>query len=209
MGADVRAPWLLARAWRPGAPLGAVPVALVAALLVPRAAVAIPAAGGASSLLWPLLPTVVAVTMPSFLAAADGALERTAAVPAWLLRLVGLGVVVAVMAAATAPAALRFDGCVVARNAAMMTGLAAAGVAVLPAGASWMPVACTPIVMWLLGTDPTTRRLHAWAVLLAPRDSSPALLVAVLVLGVGTLAYTGKPWLTSGWWPTARRPRRG
>jgi hypothetical protein len=202
LNADLRDLALLARAWSARPLLGAAALAALAWLTVPTAAVTIPAADGASSLLWPLVPVLVATAVPAFLAGADGDLERTAALPQAQVRVLALCVVLVVTAAAAVPATLRFDAHVVTRNAALLTGVATAAVALLPIGASWVPVAGTPLVMWLLGTDVGTRQLRPWAVLLAPRQSVAAWVAAIVVLVLGSSAYVAKPWLTKG-----RQPR--
>jgi hypothetical protein len=164
--------------------------------LVPAGAVAIPARDGASSVLWPLVPTLVTLAIPPVLAAADGDLERTAARSPVRLRAIALGTCLAVVAAAVLPGS-RFDLIVAARNAAFLTGLAAAGAALYPAVA-WVPVTVTPMAMWLLGTDPLTRRLAGWAVLLEPRTSLPALAVGCGAALAGYAAYLARGWVTGG-----------
>jgi hypothetical protein len=176
--------------------------------LVPAGAVAIPARDGASSVLWPLVPTLVTLAMPPVLATADRDLERTAARSPVRLRAVALGVCLAAVAAAVLPGC-RFDLMVAARNAALLTGLAAGGSALYPAVA-WVPVTVTPMAMWLLGTDPLTRRLAGWAVLLEPRTSVPALVVGCGAALAGSAAYLARGWGTGGRLPAVARPvRRG
>jgi hypothetical protein len=88
-------------------------------------------------------------------------------------------------------------------------------------------VVAAPLATWLLGTDPHTRGLRPWSVLLAPAGSAGATVAAAATVaaGVGLYLARGRPWadvrgpallqahrhdrrLTSGWWPTARPPRR-
>ncbi len=208
MPADPGGLLLVARAWRVRSLLAAAAVALVAWLVVPVGPIAIPAADGASSLLWPLVPVLVSAAVPAFLARADRDLERTAARSLPRLRALGLGLA-ALVAAGGAVGGLRFDPVVVGRNTLLLTGLAVGGAGLLPAATAWVPVTFTPVAMWLLGTDPMTRQVRGWAVLLLPGSTASAWTAAAVVAAIGAAAYVGRPWLTSGWWPTARPPRPG
>lgn len=204
MPARIGAGLVFLRAWGFGPLLMAAAVAAAAWRLVPAGAIAIPAADGASSVLWPLVPMLVVVAVPAVLASADRDLERTAARSTVQLRGTALAVCLVLVAAAVVPGQ-RFDLVVAARNAAFLIGLAAAGSALFPPVA-WVPVTVTPMVMWLLGTDPLTRRLAGWAVLLEPRTCVPASAVAYGAAAVGSAAYLARPRITSGWRPTGQRP---
>ena len=208
MRADARGVLLAAAAWRVGPLLCAAGVALVVWFVVPVAPVAIPAADGASSLVWPLVPVLVTAAVPAFLAAADRDLERTAARSPARLRAIGLGLA-ALPVAVGALGGLRFDPAVVGRNTLLLTGLAVGAAGLLPPTAAWVPVTFTPIAMWLLGTDPVSRQVRGWAVLLAPPSSTPAWAAATATAMAGAALYLGRPLLTSGWWTTVRRPGRG
>jgi hypothetical protein len=206
--ADLRGIALVLRAWRLRQVASGAAAAALAWWLVPAAPVPIPAADGASSVLWPLVPALVAVTGPPFLSTADRDLERGASRSHHAVRALGLGAFWVLTAVAVA-AGGRFDLLVVLRNTLLLTGLATGCAACLPAAAAWAPVALVPMTMWLLGTDPTTRHVRVWAVLLAPHSSMVALSVALVAAAFGAAAYLGRPWLTSDWWTTTRRPRPG
>jgi hypothetical protein len=178
-----------ARRWRLGPLCVAVGLSWLAWLTVPRAAVAIPATDGASSVLWPLVPTLVALAMTPVLCTAYDDLERTAGRPGCVLRGCALAACAAAAGLAAVPG-VRFDAMVVARNSVLLTGLAVASAALLPRTTAWVPVVVLPIVTWLLGTDPVTRRLAAWAVLLAP-SATAAGWVAAAMLAVAALAGYG------------------
>jgi hypothetical protein len=189
-------------------------VLAVAALLswlgwrvVPAGPVPVPAADGAASVLWPLVPVVAAVGTLSVLGVPGRDLERTASMSGSRLRALVLACCLGATAVAVLPA-IRFDLAVGARNAVALTGLAVAGATVLPAATAWLPVTVVPMTMWLLGTDTASRRTEQWAFLLAPAGSRPAWWAAAVLGVVAGASYLLSPWFTSGWSPRARRRRR-
>ncbi|HXF72450.1 MAG TPA: hypothetical protein VNO79_07575 [Actinomycetota bacterium] len=155
--------------------------------VVPARALPVPGREGVSSLLWPLVPVLPALTVPGSAASARRDLERTGgrsqvALRAWF---------VAIVTAATGLACLagiRFDLLIVWRNAAFMLGLTLACASVSPRGA-WLPAVVVPMLMWLVGTQPGGI-VEPWALLLLPGSSTTATWASGLAWAVGFLAYT-------------------
>jgi hypothetical protein len=178
---------LWARCW------GARPLLLLGAAtaagwyVVPRGPIPVPAGGGVESLLWPLLPVLVALGVPGVLGSAYGDLERASSRRPVLLRLAALAGCALVVAAAAA-LDTRFDDRVVWRNAALLLGLAAMTTRLLPRALRWQPLLLVPMAMWLLGTD-EQRRIRPWAVLLLPGDTMPSTVVAAAVFAAGIATY--------------------
>jgi hypothetical protein len=190
-GADRSVPLAFARRWRLGPLAVAVALSWLAWLTVPRSAVAIPAADGASSVLWPLVPTVVALAVAPVLGTAYDDLERTAGRPGRVLRGYGLAACAVAAGLAALPGA-RFDVAVVARNSILLTALAVASTAVLSRTTAWLPVVALPIVTWLLGTDPASRQMASWAVLLAPATSGLGWVVAAALAATACITYAAR-----------------
>ena len=182
---------LWARCWALGSLLLLAVVTAAGWYVVPRGPVAVPAAGGVESLLWPLLPVLVTLGVPGVLASTYGDLERASSRRPVLLRLRALACCTVVVGAAAA-LNTRFDPRVVWRNTGLLLGLAILASCLLPRAVRWQPLVLVPMAMWLLGTD-EHRRLRPWNVLLLPGDRAMPAVVAAVVLAAGVAAYLAPP----------------
>ena len=189
----VEVSWVLTwcRCWSLGPLLAAGLVADAGWFVIPEGPVPVPAGGGVESLLWPLLPALVALAIPAVLATARFEHELLTARSPLLLRLRALGCCALVLACVAA-AAVRFDPVVVWRNTAILAGVAFLAAATLPRGSAWQPVVLLPLGCWLLGTD-AHRLVRPWAILLAPGSSTSAVIAAGALLALGVTAYLGAP----------------
>lgn len=186
---------LLCKAWRLRRFMIIALVTAVAWLVVPSGPVTVPARDGVRSLLWPLVPMLLAGALPTTLAAGYRDTELTAARSRTQLR---GGVFLIALALSLAPSlvAVRFDILVIWRNTGFLIGLALLSTAALPQSAAWLPVCVVPMWMWLLGTTPDDK-VESWAVLLQPSHSVTALITTLVLFSLGAGAY----------W-TIRSPRR-
>ena len=189
----VRIRWALTwcRCWSLGPLLATGMVATAGWFVIPEGPVPVPAGGGVESLLWPLLPALVALAIPTLLGTADFELELLTARSPLLLRLRALGCCALVLAC-VAGAGIRFDPAVVWRNTAILGGVAFLAAATLPRGSAWQPLVLLPLACWLLGTD-AHRQVRPWAILLAPGTSTTAAMAAPVLVGLGIGCYLGAP----------------
>lgn len=141
------------------------------------------------SVLWPLVPTVTAIALPSCIALAYRDLELSAARPHVHQRAIFAFVAVVVSFLASL-GGLRFDIAIALRNGALLTGLSCCSVVLLPPRIAWMPPALVPMVMWLFGLS-LGGSPRPWALLLLPGSSLPALLIAVVLLVAGLGLFVG------------------
>jgi hypothetical protein len=187
VAADLRAAWLFVRCWG-SRPLATGAVLTVAAWwVVPIQPVTVPARSGVASLLWPLVPVLVAGALPSAALTAYGDLEATTARPRLGLRIRALGLYWVVVLAASVPGG-RFDGAVVLRNSAGLVGVALLAALLVPTSLSWLPVTLIPMSMWLLGQD-ADRATARWAVLLAAGGSISAAVTCSALALIGSVGY--------------------
>jgi hypothetical protein len=184
---DLRGWLLLGKAWHLRRVVVTALLSALAWLIVPPDPVAVPARDGVESLLWPLVPTLVAGALPAAMAAAYRDSELTAARSRTQLRGVALLVTLALSLAPSVVAG-RFDILVVWRNTGFLYGLALLVITVQPQSVAWLPVSAVPMWMWLLGTD-FGGAVKNWAVLLHPSNSMPAFCAALLVFLLGVAAY--------------------
>jgi hypothetical protein len=195
---DLRGWVLLCKAWRLHRLALTALVSALAWAAVPAGPVAVPARDGVESVLWPLVPVLVAAALPATMAAAyrDGELtaarSRTQLRGAAFLLSLSLSLLPSVVAT-------RFDLVVVWRNTGFLFGLALFAVAVQPEAAAWLPICGLPMWMWLLGTN-IGGDVESWAVLLHPAQSRVALMASVVVLALGLAAYWAirAPWRIVG-----------
>lgn len=195
---DLRGWVLLGKAWRLRRLALTALVSALAWTAVPAGPVAVPARDDVESVLWPLVPVLVAAALPATMAAAYRDGELTAARSRSQLR--GAAFLLA-LALSLLPSvvATRFDLVVVWRNTGFLFGLALLAVAVQPEAAAWLPVCGLPMWMWLLGTN-TGGDVDRWAVLLHPAQSRLALVTSVVVFALGLAAYWAirAPWRLAG-----------
>ncbi len=180
--------WLLLwRAWKGNRLWRACLLATIAWLLVPERPIAVPGRQGVQSVLWPLVPTLTAMVLPSCLAHAYRDLELAAAKSHARQR--GLFAVFALaLTAIPCVSGLRFDLGVALRNAALLSGLAFASTVIFPPRVAWMPPSFLPIITWLLGLK-LGGVPRPWAVLMQSGSSLPALLAAGTSLGAGLVLF--------------------
>jgi hypothetical protein len=145
---------------------------------------------------------VTAPLVPAFLALACLIGARTAHHPgeritprgAVVVRvgyLATLGGFAAVLLAASGSDADRW---VLARNDALMCGLALLALELLPAAMAWTPLVLVPMLTWLLGSNGLGVAPEPWAVLLEPAGSTSAACASLAIVTAGTLVYLGGPW---------------
>jgi len=162
-------------------------LALAAILaVVPRGVIAVPGRQDVSSVIWPLAPAVIAFWVPSVLNAA----YITTHLSAPRSRRSRLAVLVITCALVFAVLCFGPDRSLVPliRNASFEIGLALMSCVFLPTWSAWIPVAFTPMVMWLMGTH-AFGPPSAWAILLAPRDDRWASLVSSFLLAIGSTMF--------------------
>lgn len=167
---------------------------------VPPGRVTVPARDGVQSLLWPLVPALLAVAVPTSLSSAYREGELTAARSALQLRMTAM-VSVALLSLGISLVGLRFDILVIWRNSLFLMGLALLATAIQPPTTAWIPVCGAPIAMWLLGPG-YDETISAWAVLLHPRTSAIAWTSSIGVFALGAAAYL---WFRLPW--ASARPR--
>ena len=153
---------------------------------------------------WPLLSCVLPLALVSAWRTPTSALERSSArgplVPAFI-RLAAAGaivVLVTLVVAAAAPvdgAPVSGHGLTAWRNAALVSGLALAGGALLSPTYAWVG-ATTYVLACVAAGVPDGREPYAWTLVLQPPEDSAALVTAVLALALG---------LACGFW-SLRRP---
>jgi len=169
---------------------------------VPPSSVPVPTEEGVASVVWPLLPALLVLTLPPLLEFPGRYPERSGARSVEQLR--ALTVLATLSAGALviicAPPS---EAVVVLRNLLLLVGLVLALARLLPWGLAWVPVVFVPIVMWLYGT----RQLHQvepWAILLRPQDDGTALGIAIGTCAAGLVIYL---WPGSGERPAPHRDR--
>lgn len=187
MVADLRAGWLFVGCWGSRPLLVGAALTFVAWWLVPVQPVTVPARAGVASLLWPLVPVLIAAPLPSAALTAFADLEATATRARPGLRIRALALYWLLACVAIVPGA-RFDGAIVLRNTAGLVGLALLAALLTPTSLSWLPVTVIPMAMWLLGQD-ANRTTAGWAVLLAPAGSAVATTACVAVAVVGSVSF--------------------
>lgn len=159
---------------------------------VPASPVAVPGRD-IDSLIWPLMPAVLALVVPTAALAGQRDLERTSGRSIIRMR-IGFCVGVSALVVLVSVGALRFDALVVMRNGLLLLGLGLLGATTLGPGGGWFLPFSVPTGMWIFGT--THLGPNTWATVLHERDSQIALVSALAVWLGGCILYCLK-----GWWP--------
>lgn len=182
--------WILFKAWGGVALTCVLMLELGVLVLMPTGSFEVPGRNGVYSVVWPLLPALLAVAIPSATARAGRELEVMAARDVRIVRLcfVGLAITASLLVSVTASG---LDPAILARNHLLMLGLALVCRAFLAASIAWIPAVAVPIVMWLVGTH-VGGAVSDWALLLLPAQSTGALFVAIGAFLAGTSAFCVK-----------------
>ena len=177
----------LVKAWRLDALcIFAAGTALLLAF-VPRDAMAVPGRDRVFAVIWPLLPTLLAVPIPAIAEHRTDDVHRTAPrILALRLRVLATVAVLCLVGVSTGAV---IGSHVLIRNTAALVGLALLGAGVLPRSVSWALLVLTPMAMWLFGTR-REQDAFAWAFLLRPAADRWADAVAAVLLGGGIGAFT-------------------
>ena len=179
-------PLVIGRALGGGAYLVGGAATLAAWRLLPRRSLAVLGRDGVYSVIWPLVPALLAVAVPAAVRFDARLLERVSGRPRWTLRARGLGLLAVVGAVVVAGSP--YDAATCARNLLILVGGALVAASLLPASVAWVPIALYPPCAWLLGTR--TNEIHAaWAVPLRPAGDPLAWRVAVVVAMVGVVVH--------------------
>ncbi|MCL6538522.1 MAG: hypothetical protein K6T28_08055 [Acidothermus sp.] len=163
---------MLFRAWRLKTVCVAAAASVIAWFAIPARPIDVPGRDGVSSVLWPLLPAVVASALPSVLE-----WSRSPAVvlaPRSRTDTAGrIGFATLLVGAVAIVGATRFDPVVVLRNSAFLFGLATLLSRWTASGLVATMVVLVPMAMWLLGTEPGGFA-KSWALLLLDAHSPTA-----------------------------------
>ena len=141
------------------------------------------------TVVWPLVPALIALAVPIGAVTRFAAWTWVAARPGWQVRSAFIAAVAVVSTVTVAVVGL--DRVVVARNLALFIGLALLGVAVL-GRPPWGLLVGLPTVVWFTGVDPPDA-VRWWAVPLLPADHVGAALVAGATATVGIAAHIALP----------------
>lgn len=161
-------------------------VTLLAWWLVPERALAVLARDDVFSVLWPLVPALLASVVPAAVVFDGRDVERTAARSPLELRARCLALLVAT--AAGVVVASPHDVGIGARSTLFLVGLALGSLALLPGAAAWVPLALYVPSCWLLGTRRDGDHA-AWAVPLRPAGDVAAMRSALVVGVLGAVAF--------------------
>ena len=182
-----------------GRGLGALAAAEILLAVLVRPGGNLPAPLGGAAVTWPLLsclaPLGLVATWPGPLAA----LERVSVRGPWPPALTRLALAALVVLAATAAVAatapadsqpVAGDGLAPWRNAALVSGLALAGAALLPGLVAWLPSAGYVLACAAVGV-PQFSEPHGWTIVLRRPDDAAALWIGVAALAVGLALALG------------------
>lgn len=134
-------------------------------------------------MLWPLVPTVMAIALPSCLARAYRDPELTAGRSHVRQR----GIFVVLVLALTAVGCIggiRFDIAVAVRNAALLSGLALSSTVIVRPQIAWMLPLFVPMITWLFGLE-RGGVVRPWAFLMQPTSSVFTSVASIALLGAG------------------------
>lgn len=175
-------------------------VAVTAAAVVVVAAASVGSFGpvgtpfGTQLLPWPLLPCIAPLLLSGGVTGAVPRVERASrrgAAQPTILRSVACAVAIAVAAAVVAsnapPGDITASGSAAWRNAALVSGLALLGAAVLPSSAAWVPSSAYVLVCAVVGVQPGESP-PAWSLLAQPSGTGTVPALAILVLGASVSA---------------------
>lgn len=178
----------MARAW--GLRQFGIALAAVIAFSVAwRGPVSVPGRRDVAELIWPLVPCLFALVVPTVAARAHTDQERCAPRRGWGRRLAFVtGLCGATVALATLLAIVH-PFLVVARNTALLCGMSLAATVLLPASTRWIPVSFFPILSWLLGAPSPGNPPAGWAVLLHDASSGTAAWAAAACITIGAGLY--------------------
>lgn len=166
-------------------------VVVLASFMVAADPIAIPTRNGVSSLVWPLLPAVLACSFPPMLASLEDDLHRTSPRDALGMRGV-LIIVILVADIIVTLGAYRFSPVVELRNAALLSGAALLLCACRLARYAWIPIVIFSIFGWLLGTS-DVGVIASWALLLQPAESAYSWVISAGVAITGAALYLWFP----------------
>ncbi|MBX3313205.1 MAG: hypothetical protein KF906_02705 [Actinobacteria bacterium] len=159
---------------------------LVAWWVLPERALAVLARDDVFSVIWPLVPALLAAGLPSAFAFDGRDLERASGRPAHSLR--GRSLLLLTVTSSAVVAASPYDSATVARCTMVLVGMGLVSLALLPRQVAWVPIALYPAACWLLGTRSGGDHA-AWAVPLRPPDDPVAMRTAVAAAALGLVLF--------------------
>ena len=167
--------------------LGSAAVAGLTVALSSDSRVPIPAREGIASVIWPLIPAIVAIVAPPVLATSYGLPESLAGRSAVALRRFHLGIVAAGFAVMCLMAPTAYWPVLI-RNSGLLLGAVLIATVLLGPKTAWIPAFMFPVFCWLLGTE-RRGQTQPWAVLLRPETSRASQIVAGAALALGVALY--------------------
>lgn len=161
---------------------------LAAWWILPERALAVLARDDVFSVIWPLVPALLAASLPTAFTFDGRDLERASGRSAHSLRAMSL--LLLLTASATIVVASPYDPATVARCTMVLVGLALISLTLLPRQVAWVPIAFYPAACWLLGTRSGGDHA-AWAVPLRQAGDPVAMRTAAVVAVLGAVLFVG------------------